>query len=67
LTIIGLNEKEYFNAISAASAVGVVGGGIYDAVLGHCALKANAESIYTWNLKHFKRLGPDITDRVKTP
>jgi hypothetical protein len=63
LTIIGLNEKEYFNAISAASAVGVVGGGIY----GHCALKANAESIYTWNLKHFKRLGPDITDRVKTP
>jgi predicted nucleic acid-binding protein len=67
LTIVTMNQEEYLKAIEAASAVGIVGGGIYDAVLGHCALKAKAESIYTWNVQHFKRLGPAFTGRVKTP
>jgi predicted nucleic acid-binding protein len=67
LTIVTLNEREYFNAVEASAAIGVVGGGIYDALLGHCALKANAENIYTWNPKDFKRLGPNIAHRVATP
>jgi len=25
------------------------------------------ETIYTWNLKHFQQMGPEITRRVKTP
>ena len=29
-----------------------MGGGIYDAMLAHCALKAEAETIYTWNDRH---------------
>jgi predicted nucleic acid-binding protein len=67
LSIITLNEKEYFNAVAATSASKVIGGGIYDAILGHCALKSKAESIYTWNAKDFNRLGPEIAGRVKTP
>jgi predicted nucleic acid-binding protein len=67
LTIVTLGDKEYMKAIEAAGASGVVGGGIYDALLGHCALKANAEIIYTWNEKHFKRLGAEIAKRVATP
>ena len=67
LTLVTLNEKEYFKAVEASAAVGIAGGGIYDLLLGHCALKVNAESIYTWNLKDFKRLGPAIAGRVKTP
>ena len=67
LTIVALDQDECFRAVEAASAAGVSGGGIYDAILAHCALKAKAESIYTWNVKHFKRLGPDIAGRVKTP
>jgi predicted nucleic acid-binding protein len=67
LTIVALDQDEYFRAIEAASAADASGGGIYDAILARCALKAKAESIYTWNVKHFKRLGPDIAARVKTP
>jgi predicted nucleic acid-binding protein len=66
-TLITLNQAEYFKALEASSALGVSGGGIYDALLAHCAIKAAAESIYTWDLKDFVPLGPEIADRVKTP
>jgi predicted nucleic acid-binding protein len=67
LTIVTLHEEEYFKVMEASAAAGIMGGGIYDAVLGYCALKANAESIYTWNTKDFKRLGPVVAGRLKTP
>jgi predicted nucleic acid-binding protein len=53
LSIVGLNEQEYFQALEASAAAGIVGGAIYDSILGHCALKAGAETIYTWNTKDF--------------
>lgn len=67
LTLVSLNADEYFRAIEAASAWGIAGGSTYDALLGQCALKSGAKSIYTWNLKDFKRLGPEIARRVRTP
>jgi hypothetical protein len=44
-----------------------LGGAIDDAILGHCALKAKAQTLYTWNVKDFLRLGAAIADRTKTP
>jgi predicted nucleic acid-binding protein len=67
LSIVTLDPEEYFKAVEAAASMGVLGGGIYDAILGQCALKARAQSIYTWNVKHFKRIGAEIASRVKTP
>jgi len=67
LTIIHLDGAEYFSAIEKAAAAGIVGGTIYDALLARCALKAKAETIYTWNVNHFQRLGPEIAKRLKTP
>jgi predicted nucleic acid-binding protein len=67
LSIVALTDQEYFKALEASAALGVTGGGIYDALLGHCALKTRAEVIYTWNVKHFERLGQEIARRVKTP
>ena len=67
LTIVALTGAEYAKAIQEAIVLGIAGGGIYDALLGHCALKAEADDIYTWNVKHFERLGPEISKRVKTP
>ena len=66
LTLIALDESEQSRAIEASSAY-VSGGGIYDALLGYCALKANAKSLYTWNPKDFKRLSAAISERVRTP
>ncbi|MGI8784405.1 MAG: type II toxin-antitoxin system VapC family toxin [Acidobacteriota bacterium] len=67
LTLIALDEQEYFQMAEAAAAASLAGGAIYDAILGHCALKAKAEVIYTWNTKDFQRLPPAIAARVKTP
>jgi predicted nucleic acid-binding protein len=67
LSLVALTEAEYFEIVEASAAAAVTGGGIYDAVLAHCALKAGAKTIYTWNVKHFKRLGPEIAKRVTTP
>lgn len=67
LTLVALDEHEYFQTVETAAATGISSGAIYDAVLGHCALKAKAESIYTWNTKDFLRLPPVIASRVKRP
>lgn len=67
LTIVTLSAHEYFSVVEASAAQGIAGGAIYDAVLGHCALKSNAQTIYTWNTKDFLRLGDAIARRVKTP
>jgi predicted nucleic acid-binding protein len=67
LTIVTLTADEYFDVLTEGAAAGVVGGTIYDALLGHCARKAKSENIYTWNLKHFRQFSPDIVKRLKTP
>jgi len=66
-TLVGLDEREYFQTLEASAAAGIAGGTIYDSLLGHCALKAGAETIYTWNTKDFLRLPQPIAGRVKTP
>jgi predicted nucleic acid-binding protein len=67
LTIITLNEEDYASTIASAAAEGVTGGTIYDALLAKCALKANASTIYTWDLGHFRLLGAEVAGRVRTP
>lgn len=67
LAIVTLEPEEYFAAVEAAATLGIAGGGIYDAVIGSCALKAKAQNIYTWNIRHFTRLGSDVAARVKNP
>jgi predicted nucleic acid-binding protein len=67
LTLVALDEQEYFQVAAASAAGGLASGAVYDAILGHCALKAKAEAIYTWNPRDFLRLSPAIAGRVKTP
>lgn len=67
LTIITLDEEDYCSAIASAVAQGIMGGTIYDALLAKCALKANATTIYTWDLDHFRLLGPEVARRTRTP
>lgn len=67
LKVVSLNAQEYSAAIEEAATRGIVGGMIYDMLLAQCALKAKAVTIYTWNVNHFQRLGPEIARRTKTP
>jgi predicted nucleic acid-binding protein len=67
LTIVTLTADEYYGTLKEAAATGIVGGTIYDALLARCALKADADYIYTWNMKHFQQFSSDIVKRVRTP
>lgn len=67
LTLVALDGEEYLAAMTSAAAASITGGALYDALLAHCALKARAEIIYTWNVRHFQQLGPEIAPRVRTP
>lgn len=67
LETIALDSHEYVSAIQEASANGVIGGTVYDALLAECARKAGATVILTWNLNHFRRVLRELADRVQTP
>lgn len=67
LTLVSLDEHEYFQIVEEAAASNLALGAIYDALLGRCALKAKAETLYTWNTQDFLRLPPPIAGRVRRP
>jgi len=67
LSSVALDEMEHFKVLEDAPAAGIVGGTVYDAIIARCAQKADARLIYTWNVKHFNRLGESIAARVRQP
>jgi predicted nucleic acid-binding protein len=67
LKTVVLDGEEYGSAIADAAAEGVLGGMVYDALIARCALKGQAQTIFTWNIDHFRRLGPEVAKRLRTP
>jgi predicted nucleic acid-binding protein len=67
LTPIALDEGEYLATLQHAAENGFTGGQVYDALLLRCAAKAGAQTIYTWNLPHFRAIAPDLAGRIRTP
>jgi len=67
LSFISLEQDEYWLVLKQCSESGIVGGMVYDALLARCAIKSKAEILYTWDVGDFRRLGPDIAKRVRTP
>lgn len=67
LTIVCLEEADYMTALQQAAEQGVSGGRIYDGLLLQCARKVDANTVYTWNVADFRRIAPDLVDRIRTP
>ena len=67
LTILALDASEYLDAIRRFAGLGITGGTIYDGLIAECALKAKADTLYTWNVGHFLLLGEDVAKKVRTP
>ncbi len=67
LTIVALGERDYISALESAASGTIIGAAVYDALIAHCALKAGADALLTWNVRDFKRLGPAIAKITKTP
>ena len=67
LSVITLNESEYYRTIQQAAERGFTSGRIYDALLLQCAAKVRADVIYSWNVKHFKAISPKQAHKIQTP
>ena len=67
LTLVSLSAEEYFAVIQNAASRGFTGGRVYDSLLLACAAKSKAQTVYTWNLKHYQSLAPDLAPRIQTP
>jgi predicted nucleic acid-binding protein len=67
LSVVALESEDYIDTREVSAALGIVGGSIYDAILARCALKACAETIYTWNIRHYAQCGHEVLARLQTP
>lgn len=67
LALVSLNSEEYFAAIERTAERGFGSGRVYDALLLACAAKIEARTIYTWNLKYYQALAPELSARIRTP
>jgi predicted nucleic acid-binding protein len=67
LTVVPLSAEDYTATLRETSRMGLSGGIVFDALLLACARKVSAERIYTWNLRHFVQVAPDLADRIVAP
>jgi predicted nucleic acid-binding protein len=65
--VLELQQQDYLNAIRRTSSLNISGGVIYDAIVAECAVRHQCEALYTFNLKHFTRLGADIVALAREP
>ena len=67
LRFVSLESNSYLACIRDAASNRVSGDAIYDALIAKCAIQAGAERIMTWNIRHYRLLGPDVSERILTP
>jgi len=67
LSLISLDAPATLATVRAATSQRIAGGAVYDLLIATCAIQSDADRIYTWNLRHFERLGTEIARRVATP
>jgi len=67
VTPVALSAEAYLETLRDTANKGHSGGMIYDALHVACARKVAAERIYTWNLKHFRAVAPDLAARIVSP
>jgi predicted nucleic acid-binding protein len=65
--IVALTTEDYLEVVRQSSESGVMGGQIYDALHLAAARKAGCDVIYTFNVRHFRELAPDLATRIRAP
>lgn len=65
--LVALSATEYRHVIAECADAGWTGGTIHDAVHIRAARKAECERLYTFNVKHFRALAPDLHGRISAP
>ncbi len=64
---VSLTPDEILDAIESTAEQELAGPIIYDALLMACARKIGADAIYTYNVRHFRLVAPDLASRIMEP
>jgi len=65
--MVAITREMYERALEVCAGRGLGGGQVYDALLIECARQSEAVRIYTFNLGDFRRLAPDLAERIVAP
>jgi predicted nucleic acid-binding protein len=65
--LVTITPEMYVETIRECAERGWIGGRIYDAIHLRCARESDCERIYTFNVRHFQQLAPDLAQRICTP
>jgi predicted nucleic acid-binding protein len=67
MEVVPLSAKDYATVIEQLSEHGIVGGATYDGLILQAAVKAGADRILTLDEDDFRRLAPELADRIAVP
>jgi len=67
LEVVTLSSEDYVTVIKRLSELGISGGATYDALILQAAAKAGADQIVTLNDSDFRRVAPNLADRIVCP
>jgi predicted nucleic acid-binding protein len=65
--VVALTVTDYALTIEQLATAEIKGGVIYDALLLQAAVLAHADQIVTLNAHDFKRVRPDLADKILSP
>ena len=62
-----MSDQDYIQVIEHLATLGIVGGATYDALILCAAANAKADFIVTLNGRDFRRIYPDLADKIIAP
>lgn len=65
--IISLSGDDYVTLLTHLARLEITGAAIYDALLLHAAWIANVDQVITLNLHDFRRVYPQLSDKIVSP
>ncbi len=65
--IVVLSDEDYKAVITHLAETGISGGVTYDALILHAALKARVDKVVTLNEKDFRRIYPELSEKIMSP
>ena len=65
--LVTITSQMYIETIRECADRGWIGGRIYDAIHLGCARESDCERIYTFNVRHFQLLAPDLAQCICAP
>lgn len=65
--VVNLSSEDYAYVIDLLAEIGVIGGATYDALILRAAANAGVDIVVTLNEKDFRRVYPDLADKIVSP